>query len=141
MLYQTEIRMIEIFKNMQTVRHRFVVSQKVYEAFQQCSGDYNPLHTKVEFAKEKGFKECVMYGNILNAFVSTLIGECLPTKDVMINSQDITYRQPVFLNDELDAELTVEKIYESVNVVDFKFRFNNVSGKTVARGHIQISVI
>lgn len=133
--------MIEIFKNMQTIHHKFVVSQKVYEAFQQCSGDFNPLHTDIEFAKEKGFKECVMYGNILNAFVSTLIGEYLPTKDVMINSQDITYRQPVFLNDELDAELAVEKIYESVNVVDFKFRFNNAGGKTVARGHIQISVI
>lgn len=132
---------MNVFKGMYPVRHRFVVSQDVYEAFQRCSGDFNPLHTDLDFARGKGFKERVMYGNILNAFVSTLIGECLPTKDVMINSQDITYRQPVFMNDELDAELAVEKIYESVNVVDFKFKFTNAAGKTVARGHVQISVI
>lgn len=63
------------------VKRSFIVSPAVYTAFQQCSGDYNPLHTDEEFAKGKGFPERVMYGNILNAFVSTLIGECLPMKE------------------------------------------------------------
>lgn len=133
--------MIELFQNMQPVHHTFKVTQDVYNAFQQCSNDFNPLHTDEWFAKSKGFNGRVMYGNILNAFVSKLIGECLPTKNVLINSQDIQYRQPVFMNEILDAELLVEEVYESVNAVDFKFNFRNVSGKIVARGHVQISVI
>lgn len=59
------------------VKRSFIVSLAVYTAFQQCSGDYNPLHTDEEFARGKGFPERVMYGNILNAFVSMLIGESL----------------------------------------------------------------
>jgi 3-hydroxybutyryl-CoA dehydratase len=60
--------MIELFKNMSLVTHQFVVTQEVYKAFQICSGDMNPLHTDLEFAKSKGFPECVMYGNIINAY-------------------------------------------------------------------------
>ncbi|WP_418213337.1 MaoC/PaaZ C-terminal domain-containing protein [Bacteroides difficilis] len=133
--------MIELFKNMQSIHHTFKVTEDVYNAFQLCSGDFNPLHTDERFAKSKGFNERVMYGNILNAFVSKLIGECLPTQNVLINSQDISYRQPVFMNDILDAEVSVEEVFESVNVVNLKFYFKNESRKTVARGHVQISVI
>lgn len=104
------------------VKRSFIVSPAVYTAFQQCSGDYNPLYTDEEFVKGKGFPERVMYGNILNAFVFTLIGECLPTKNVIIHSQDIQYKKPVYLNDALLAELSVEGVHESV-LADFK---NNV---------------
>ena len=122
-------------------QHKFVVSQAVYEAFQQCSGDYNPLHTKLEFAKAKGFPQCVMYGNILNGFVSYFIGMLLPTQEVIIHSQDIVFKNPVFLNDELDFTAKVEVISEAVNTVIFKYTFRNAGGKIVAKGHVQIGVI
>lgn len=122
-------------------QHKFVVSQAVYEAFQQCSGDYNPLHTKLEFAKAKGFPQCVMYGNILNGFVSYFIGMLLPTQEVIIHSQDIVFKNPVFLNDELDFTAKVEEISEAVNTVIFKYTFRNAGGKIVAKGHVQIGVI
>lgn len=122
-------------------QHKFVVSQAVYEAFQQCSGDYNPLHTKLEFAKAKGFPQCVMYGNILNGFVSYFIGMLLPTQEVVIHSQDIVFKNPVFLNDELDFTAKVEEISEAVNTVIFKYTFRNAGGKIVAKGHVQIGVI
>ena len=122
-------------------QHKFVVSQAVYDGFQQCSGDFNPLHTQEAFAKSKGFPECVMYGNILNGFVSYFIGMLLPTPDVIIHSQDIMFKNPVFLNDELDFTAKVEDISEVVNTVIFKYAFRNAAGKLVARGHVQIGVI
>ena len=66
-----------------------------------------------------------MYGNILNAFVSALVGEHLPVKDIIIHSQDIQYKRPVFMGDKLEAEVKVDGIYESVNAVSFKFSFKN----------------
>lgn len=123
------------------VKRPFTVTPEVYKAFQQCSGDFNPLHTSEEFAKSKGFPECVMYGNILNAFVSTLIGECLPTKNVIIHSQDIQFKKPVFLHDILMAELKVENIHESVQTIEFKFSFRNQDEKLVSKGHVQIGII
>lgn len=122
-------------------QHKFVVTQAVYDGFQQCSGDLNPLHTQEAFAKSKGFPECVMYGNVLNGFVSYFIGMLLPTPDVIIHSQDIIFKNPVFLNDELDFTAKVEDISEVVNTVIFKYVFRNAAGKLVARGHVQIGVI
>jgi len=122
-------------------QHQFTVTDAVYTAFQQCSGDYNPLHTQEEFAKAHGFNECVMYGNILNGFVSYFIGMLLPSQEVIIHSQDIAYKNPVFKNDVLDFTAKVSDISEAVNAVEFKFQFKNQSGKVVAKGHVQIGTI
>ena len=122
-------------------KHKFHVDASVKNGFQLCSGDFNPLHNDEAFAKRKGFPECVMYGNVLNCFVSYFIGELLPTKDVIIHSQEIVYRHPVYLGDELDFTAKVEEVYEMVNTIDFSFNFKNGDGKIVAKGKIQISLI
>lgn len=118
--------------------HKFCVSKTVYEAFQNCSGDLNPLHTDMSFAVKNGFRSCVMYGNILNAFVSYFIGMMLPSPDVIIHSQDIIFKNPVFLNDVLLFTASPDGIYESVNTIQYKFQFTNESNKVVAKGHVQI---
>lgn len=123
------------------ISHVFQVTEEVYRHFQECSGDLNPLHTDELFARNKGFRERVMYGNILNTFVSYFVGECLPTKDVIIHSQHIVYKNPVYMNDQLYFEATIDDIYESVNTVEFRFKFVNRNNQTVAKGHIQIGLL
>lgn len=130
---------IDLFKGFEK-KLSFVVSEEIYKSFQLCSRDLNPLHTDEDFAKEKGFSGCVMYGNILNAFISYAIGMELPTCDVMLQVQDIQYKKPVFLNDKLQMELMTEEIHEGVHVVVFAYKFTNEQNKVVAKGHIQIGV-
>ena len=122
-------------------RNRFVVSEKTFLAFQQCSGDFNPLHTDESFAERKGFPSCVMYGNILNAFLSYFVGMMLPVPDVIIHSQDIVFRSPVFLNDVLEFHAEVSNISEAVQAVEFKYTFRKVNGLLAAKGHIQIGLL
>ena len=122
-------------------KHQFVVSDEVYDAFQKCSGDFNPLHTDETFARSKGFPYCVMYGNILNGFVSYFIGMLLPTQEVIIHSQEIAYKNPVFKHDVLDFTAKVSDISEAVQTVEFKFIFRNASGKVVAKGLVQIGML
>ncbi len=86
------------------IKHMYRVTPDVYFGFQRCSGDFNPLHTDAAFAEKEGFAECVMYGNILNAFISHFVGMLLPIRDVMIQSQDICFNKPVFLNDVIELE-------------------------------------
>jgi|WetSurMetagenome_2_1015567.scaffolds.fasta_scaffold322170_1 3-hydroxybutyryl-CoA dehydratase len=130
---------IELFNNFEK-ELKFSVTIEVYNTFQLCSGDKNYLHTDEEFAKAKGFRERVMYGNILNTFLSYSIGMALPTPDVMIQTQDIQYKRPVFLNDELTMNIKVDEIHKSVNVVQFVYKFFNQENKVVAKGHVQIGV-
>jgi acyl dehydratase len=130
---------IELFKGF-SKQLLFQVTEKIYHAFQDCSGDMNPLHIDEEFACTKGFPQKVMYGNILNAFISYAVGMELPTKEVMLQSQDIQYRNPVFLRDCLLMDIRVEEIHESVRAVELSFKFTNDAHKVVAKGNIQIGV-
>ena len=126
------------------ISHTYQVTQEVYNSFQQCSGDYNPLHTDPAFAGSKGFASVVMYGNILNAFVSHFVGMLLPVREVMIQSQDICYQKPVYLNDEIILESSIDTISEAVNIIQYKLKFIRMKdGKreAVAKGHVQIGLL
>lgn len=126
------------------ISHTYQVTQEVYNSFQQCSSDYNPLHTDPVFASSKGFASVVMYGNILNAFVSHFVGMLLPVREVMIQSQDICYQKPVYLNDEIILESNIDTISEAVNIIQYKLKFIRIKdGKreSVAKGHVQIGLL
>lgn len=134
----------ELASQSSVIRHNYVVTQDVYDSFQRCSGDLNPLHTDSAYAIAKGFQECVMYGNILNAFISHFVGMLLPVKEVMIQSQEIFFHRPVYLNDELLLEATVEQVSEAVNVIVYKLKFRRCQGdktELVAKGHVQVGLL
>jgi 3-hydroxybutyryl-CoA dehydratase len=120
--------------------HQFIVSPDVYKGFIDVFKDKNPMHTNEQFAKEKGFKSVVMHGNILNGFLSYFIGECLPDKNVMIYSQSIDFKKPVFLNDSLILHAQIEDIHEAVKSAEIKFYFENSLGEKVAKGAMLIGV-
>lgn len=119
----------------------FIISNEIYTRFIQLFKDKNPLHTDEQFAIKKGFKGRVMHGNILNGFLSYFVGELMPTKDVIIHSQEIQFKNAVYLNDSLQFEAEIIGFYESVKVVEFKFDFRNKDKKVVAKGKIQLGII
>jgi 3-hydroxybutyryl-CoA dehydratase len=119
----------------------FKVSPDVYEGFISVFKDTNPLHTNEKFAVSKGFTSKVMHGNILNGFLSYFIGECLPVKDVLIQTQEIKYLKPVYVNDQITLHAEIDEVYESVNTIDFKYFFENRDKVKVAKGKIQIGLL
>lgn len=129
-----------MFNQGDSYTQQFTVTEAVYNGFLNAFEDRNPLHTDEAYAMQKGFQGRVMHGNILNGFLSYFIGECLPTKDVIIHSQSIQFNKPVFLNDMLLLEAQVAEVIESVKVVNFKYTFKNAEGKRVAKGEIQIGL-
>ena len=134
----------ELADKSSVIQHNYVITQEVYDSFQRCSGDLNPLHTDDAYAISKGFQGPVMYGNILNAFISHFVGMLLPAKEVMIQSQEISFHKPVYLNDEILLEAVVEQVSEVVNVIVYKLKFRRrKEDKTelVAKGHVQIGLL
>lgn len=126
------------------VSHVYLVTPEVYESFQRCSQDMNPLHTDADFAKDKGFPGCVMYGNILNGFISHFVGMLLPTPHIMILSQDISFHKPVFLHDEVTLEASIDTVSEAVNIINYKLKFYKTIAtgrQLVAKGHVQIGLL
>jgi 3-hydroxybutyryl-CoA dehydratase len=125
----------------QTFKRTFTLTPTVYEGFLATFGDRHPLHTDAEFARSKGFSNKVMHGNILNGFVSYFVGECLPSKDVMLHKQEIRFRRPVYLDQVLDFEAELVHHSEAVGVLEFTFGFKNGAGEAVATGKLQVGVL
>lgn len=127
------------------IQYTYKVTPDVYYSFQRCSNDYNPLHTDKAFAERKGFEGCVMYGNILNAFISHFVGMLLPNREVMIQSQDINFHKPVYLNDEILLEAGIDTVSEAVNIINYKLKFRRIKDgekpELVAKGHVQIGLL
>ena len=134
----------ELAERTETMQHTYKVTPDVYYSFQRCSNDFNPLHTDKMYAIEKGFTGQVMYGNILNTFISHFVGMLLPSRDVMILSQDISFHKPVYIDEDSLLEASVETVSEAVNTIEYKLKFRRVSAdkpELVAKGHVQIKLL
>lgn len=134
----------ELVEKSQLIEVIYHVTPDIYFGFQRISSDFNPLHTDEAFAKSKGFPERVMYGNILNGFISHFVGMALPSRDVMIQTQDIQFRKPIYLNDSVILRSTIEKTSASVKIINFKLKFYRKGGEKlelIATGHVQIGLL
>lgn len=123
----------------------FKVTEDIYFGFQRISKDFNPLHTDEAFAIKHGFQTKVMYGNILNAFISYFVGMTLPSREVIIQSQDISFHKPVYLNDVIKLKTSVENYSDAVKSVSYKLTFykptDNDMDMLVAKGHVMVGLL
>ena len=127
-----------MFKVGDEFNSKFKISKDIYDGSVNIFNDKNPMHVDLNFAKNHGYSGIVMHGNILNGFISHFIGEQLPIKNIVILSQNIKFNNPVYLDDLLQFNASVFEIYESVNVINFKFKFINQKNITAAKGKVQI---
>lgn len=120
--------------------HEFTVTPEISDLFIKLSQDKNPLHIDENFSISKGFKSKVIHGNIQNCFLSYFVGEIFPIKEVVILSQSIKFKNPVYENDILFFDSKIVNFVESIQVYEFKFKFQN-SKSIVSQGDLMIKVV
>ena len=77
------------------------ITEDMVNSFCKITGDINPLHNDLEYAKSKGYQEKVVYGMLTSSFLSTLAGVYLPGKYSLIHSVEILFKKPVLISDNL----------------------------------------
>jgi len=120
--------------------HEFRITPEISDLFIKLSQDKNPLHIDDNFSISKGFKSKVIHGNIQNCFLSYFVGEIFPIKEVVILSQSIRFKNPVYENDILFFDSKIVNFVESIQVYEFKFKFQNLNS-IVSQGKLMIKVI
>ena len=119
----------------------FKVSKEVQNKFIELSNDKNPLHVDDKFAKKRGFRSRVVQGNLQNCFISYFIGECLPHKNVIILSQTINFKNPLYLDDNLFLNAKIISIHSSVGAIEFVFKFKNQIDEVISNGKITLKLL
>lgn len=117
------------------------VTEQLMGAFLSISGDDNPLHTDEVFARAQGFQGRVAYGNLIALMISSLVGVEMKSLNVMLISETIAFRKPVYCGDTLTLTATVAATMDAVQVAELKYQADNQGGDLVASGKIMVKFL
>lgn len=121
--------------------HKYQITKQIYENFLQTFGDESPIHIDEEYAIQQGFRSIVMHGSILNGFISHFVGMILPGSTALLQSVNIQFKSPSFLEDFIDIEAKVIQKVESVQVLVLDMQiFNITQNVLVATAKVQVGV-
>lgn len=122
-----------------TVKHTFVVDEAATAWFQNISGDRSLIHRDEAFARSRGFEQPIVYGGIMLAHLSHVLGMKLPGPTGTSTKWTINYRNPLYLHEVAEIELQVVNVSPSTGLVDCRFKIVS-SSRTIATGTTQTIV-
>jgi 3-hydroxybutyryl-CoA dehydratase len=117
-----------------TYRFKKTISSKDVEMFAELSGDKNPVHLDVEFAKKSIFKGRIVHGMLVGAYFSKAIASNLPGSGSIYLNQTMQFIAPIYHNSLVEFELKVIKLKLEKRIVILETNCF-VSGKIVIEGN------
>ncbi|MAX99763.1 MAG: 3-hydroxybutyryl-CoA dehydratase [Oceanospirillaceae bacterium] len=118
-------------------RHHTVTEQDLI-LFAAVSGDHNPLHLDAAYAATTQFKGQIAHGMFTGALISAALAMDLPGPGTIYLGQNLSFRKPVMLGDELTVVLEVASKHDSKPVVTLNCTVTNQDGKKVATGEATV---
>jgi acyl dehydratase len=115
----------------------FTVTPEQMRAFAELSGDFNPLHVDEAFARQRGYEGCVVYGALLVAKVSQLIGMRLPGRDSVWASLSIDFKRPLYVGREAEVEGTLVNVHQATGMVELGLVVRS-DGRVLAKGKAEV---
>ncbi len=123
------------------VTFTYNLTQEKMKKFMEITGDINPLHSDLEYAKSKGYPENVVYGMLTSSILSTLAGVYLPGKYSLIHSVEINFIKPVFLSKcPLTIYAKVISTDDRFKQITVKYHIVDIDLQKVCRGTMKIGV-
>lgn len=85
----------------QVAEWKFSIDEAAMSDFARLSGDINPVHCNDSFAQSKGYDGRIVYGALLTAQLSRLVGMEIPGRDAVFIGFTANFRRPVYVGDEV----------------------------------------
>ncbi|MDR3443054.1 MAG: bifunctional enoyl-CoA hydratase/phosphate acetyltransferase [Legionella sp.] len=104
------------------------------ELFAVMSGDVNPAHVDVDYAKNDMFHKIIGHGMWGASLISTVLGTELPGPGTIYLDQTLKFEHPVTVGDIVTVTLTIQNKDAEKNVVILNCLCVNQIGKTVISG-------
>lgn len=115
-------------------------------AFAGVSGDWNQIHTNVEYARETPYGQRVVYGLLTLSVMTGLLDRTglFSGTTIAMLGVDWRFAAPVFIGDTLSFRLTIKGVRRisrgDRGVVQRHFELRNQRGDTVGEGRLDAMV-
>lgn len=123
----------------QTAEIKLRVSEDDVRKFAQLTGDTNPVHLSEAYAANTRFGGRIAHGLFTASLISAVLGTKLPGPGAIYLSQTLKFRAPVFIGDEVTAQVEITALDPARQRATF-FCTCLVGDKTVLDGEAQIMV-
>jgi acyl dehydratase len=116
-------------------------------AFAGLSGDFNPIHTDVEFAKDTAYGQRVVYGLLGLSIMTGLLdrtGLFSGSAIAMLGIREWQFVAPIFIGDTVRFKLTIADVRRVSSgdrgIVQRFFELLNQRDEVVQKGYIDIMI-
>ncbi|KTD31229.1 bifunctional enoyl-CoA hydratase/phosphate acetyltransferase [Legionella moravica] len=110
------------------------LTQNDINLFAAMSGDVNPAYRNPSDSQSDLVHGVVAHGMWSGALISTLLGTVLPGPGTTYLEQDIKFKQPVCIGDELTLTITVRDKNDKTKIVNFDCVGFNQKGELIVEG-------
>ena len=109
--------------------------------FSKLTGDFNPLHTDEEYAKNTEFGGRVVHGLLAGSLFSTLVGMYLPGKYCLVLSLEMQFHNPVKPNHEIRVHGEIVNKINSLKILEIKAKIIDQDNKILIPALIKVKVL
>jgi acyl dehydratase len=118
----------------------FTVTDADMDAFLALSGDDSLSHTDADFCRAHGFDGRVVYGGLILANLSRLLGTELPGRYGLSNTWTVNFHRPLHVGEPAVLRGEIAHVSEGTRTIKIKYRVL-VGERLVADGTVQSSVL
>lgn len=114
------------------LKHTLV--EKDIELFAIMSGDVNPAHVDVEFARDDMFHGIIAHGMWGASLISTVLGTMLPGPGTIYLSQSLKFTHPIILGDTVTVTVTAISKDPNKHILELDCKCVTAAGKLAISG-------
>lgn len=108
--------------------------------FAVLSGDRSPVHVDATFARAGGFDAPIVYGALLVAALSRLVGMMLPGPIGVATGWRIDFHAPLYVDESAVLAAEISNVSDSTRTV--KLRFTITCGdRLIAKGSAEAKIV
>lgn len=122
-----------------SVSYSQTITDSDIKSFAGLSGDRNPVHLDENYAKNSRFKNRIAHGMMTASYFSALFGTKIPGEGCVYTHQSLNFKRPVYINDTVEAIVTVTEVDIEKRKVRFK-TVCKVDNKIVTDGEAELYV-
>jgi len=117
-----------------------IFTQDDVETFSRLSGDTNPVHLDEEYATGTRFAGRIIHGMLVASLISSVLGTTLPGPGCVYMSQQLAFRAPARVGEQLTAKVRVTNWDSAKGRVFLTTEVINELGTQVIIGEAKLAV-